>query len=146
MSRALHKQRQLSRLGMTLVILAGALAPFDFGICRSEITAKVRMFFSPGRRGTLTKKTSLSSCITAPCFLYVGNVSKAMGHKKFIQATIVLGMAMAIIIEGLQLFMATRFPSWGSFFRVFSGIFAGLLTQWFASRHYRASLPGCCWR
>jgi glycopeptide antibiotics resistance protein len=127
--------------GILVVVLAGALAPFDFEIDRSEITMKVQALFSAGQAWDLNKKDFV-------IFLYYGALLSFMSAtclkqwrvKKFIRATIALGLATAIIIEGLQLFMFSRFPSWGSFFGVASGTIAGLLAQWFTSRHYRAGI------
>ena len=127
--------------GILVVTLAGALAPYDFGIDRSGIIAKAGMFVSPGQAWDLNKKDfviflyygALLSFMSATCL-------KEWGIKKCIRATIALGLTVAIIIESLQLFMATRFPSWGSFFGVVSGTITGLLAQWYMSRHYRASI------
>ena len=127
--------------GILVVALAGALAPFDFGIDRSEIIAKVRMLISPRQAWDLNKKdfvvflyySALLSFMSATCL-------KQWRVKKFIRVTVVLGLTMAVIIEGLQLFMNSRFPSWGCFLGFVLGTIAGLLTNWFTSRRYRASI------
>ena len=125
-------------MGVTLVILAGGLAPFDFAIDRSEIASKLHTLFSPSRLWDLNKKDFV-------VFLYYGALLSFMSAmclkqwsiKMVNQATIYLGLTIAILVEGMQLFMTSRFPSWGSFSGVLAGIFAGLVTEWFASWHYR---------
>jgi glycopeptide antibiotics resistance protein len=84
--------------GILVVTLAGALAPFDFGIDRSGIIAKTRVLISPGLAWDLNKKDFV-------IFLYYGALLSFMSAtclkqwrvKKIIRVTMVWGLTAAVL-------------------------------------------------
>lgn len=141
LARFTHVQAAFPLIGALLVTLAGALAPFDFEINRSMVADKLQMLLPWSPQWDFSKKDfvaflyygALISFVSALCF-------KHWRLNKYNRATMVFGLTIAILIEGLQPFMGSRVPSGGSFAGMIAGIFAGLLMEWFASRHYRASV------
>jgi Predicted integral membrane protein len=129
-------------LGIMLVIAAGALAPFDFAIDRISIINKLHLFFSSwSSLQDLNKKdlivfmyySSLFSFMSITCF-------KQWRIKNFRSRTVALTLVFGFLLEGFQIFMVSRAPGLGSFLGILSGTCAGLVVEWFSSRHYHPSI------
>lgn len=140
-ARFTHAKALFPFIGVTLVTLASALAPFDFGIDRGAILSKIRPLLSSNWLTTFNKKEfviflyfgALLSFTAALCF-------KQWRLKHFTAAAICYCLGMAVGILAMQPFMASRFPTWGCFAGTVGGIFFGLWAHWFTSRHFRRSV------
>jgi glycopeptide antibiotics resistance protein len=140
-ARFTHAKAAFPLLGILLVTMAGALAPFDFGINRGLVLHKLQMCLPWGSHWELGKQDlvvflyygALISFISALCF-------KQWRLHNPLRTTILFGLATAVIIVGSQPFIFTLFPSGGSLIGIILGIFAGLTMEWFTSRHYRVSI------
>ena len=141
LARFTHATASFPLMGILFVTLAGALSPFDFSINQSMVIDKLHTFIPWNHQWNFSKKDfvvflyygALISFVSALCL-------KQWGIIKSLGATLVLGMAIAIIIGGLQPFILTREPSGGSIIGIILGIFTGLTMEWFTARHYRAPI------
>ena len=121
-----------------LIVTAGALSPFDFGIHRNIITDKIPRMLPWSATFEVNKKELV-------VFLYYGALiafASSLGFRQwrlryFRGATIALGLCLAAFINTLQPFMDSRNPTGGSFMGILAGLFAGLFVEWLLSRHYR---------
>ena len=140
LARFTHAKTLFPFIGVTLVTLASALAPFDFGIDRGAILGKIDKLLSSGWSGFHKKDFVV--------FLYFGSLLSFTSALFFKQWHIKYSTAMALCycliaavgILVLQPFMASCFPGWGCFTGIVAGIFIGLSAFGFVLKRFRGTL------
>jgi glycopeptide antibiotics resistance protein len=139
-ARFTHAKALFPFIGITLVTLASAFAPFDFGIDRGAILDKIDKLLSSGWSG-FNKKDFV-------VFLYFGSLLSFTSALCFKQWRIKYSTTMALCycliaavgILVLQPFIASCFPGWGCFTGTIAGIFFGLPAFGFVFKRFRGTL------